>query len=318
MKIRHAVVLLALSAIVVSTVYYINTLGVRFRVPENRINVSMQVPDVNSLVVDSNVMLRGVPVGKVTGIESTLNAATVHFYIDKRYPIPIDSEVRLENLSALGESYIGFLPRTAQGPMLRDGQQIAAGDIKQPASISELATSVVHVLDQMNPEQLRGMVVEADRALPDPRVVLPNLARAAMLLRNTVRSQNGRGSEVLANLQTLLQNAGFVGPRLGELTPMLQALSTPLYLMMWVTRNAFVDAGLPRSIENTGKILGRIQNFLDTRSPDLKVVAETLMPNVQGVAAALMNVDSTQILSNLLETVPEDGAIILHVATPNP
>ncbi len=72
--------------------------------------------DINNIVVDSNVLLRGVPVGKVTRIDTSVATATIHFYIDGQYQVPVDSDVRLDNLSALGESYIELEPRSSGGP----------------------------------------------------------------------------------------------------------------------------------------------------------------------------------------------------------
>ncbi|MCW2655745.1 MAG: putative Mce family protein [Mycobacterium sp.] len=318
MKIRYAVSFIAFGLIVAYAVYYIGALGVRLGPPDDRVNVAMQVPDINGLVVDSNVLLRGVPVGKVTGIDTTMQNATVRFYIDKQYPIPVDSDVRLENLSALGESYIGLVPRTSDGPTFHDGQQVATKNVTQPASISELATSVVRVLNQMDPGQLNRMVNETDQALPPPNEVLPNLTRASTLLRDTVNSMQGRGSQMLANFQTLLQNAGFVGPILSEISPGLLATGTPLNRLFWAAYHVVTDTGAPESIKNFGRLLARVQNFLDTRGPDIKVYAQALMPNIQGIGAALMNFDTGQILSNMLDAVPEDGTITLHVTTPSP
>jgi phospholipid/cholesterol/gamma-HCH transport system substrate-binding protein len=318
MKIRHAISFIAFGLIAAYAVYYIAALGVRIGPPDNRVNVAMQVPDINGLAVDSNVLLRGVPVGKVTGIDTALQSATVHFYIDKQYPIPVDSNVRLENLSALGESYIGLIPRTAEGPMFHDGQQVATENITQPASISELATSVVRVLNQMDPGQLNRLVDEADQALPAQDNVLPNLTRAGTLLRDTATSMQGRGSEMIANFQTLLQNAGFVGPTLSEVSPALLASGPPLNRLFLAAFHVVTQTGAPESILNFGRLLARVQNFLDTRAPDIKVIAQALMPNIQGVAAALMNIDTGEILSNMLAAVPEDGTITLHVTTPGP
>jgi phospholipid/cholesterol/gamma-HCH transport system substrate-binding protein len=315
-KIRQAVSLLAFGLIVAYSVYYIFALGVRIGPPDDRVNVAMQVTDINGLVVDSNVLLRGVPVGKVTGIDTSMQNATVHFYIDKQYPIPVDSNVRLENLSALGESYIGLVPRTSEGPMFHDGQQVATEHVTQPASISELATSVVRVLNQMDPGQLKRLVNEADQALPPPNEVLPNLTRASTLLRDTVNGMQGRGSETLANFQTLLQNAGFVGPRLAELSPTLLRLGPILDRLFRIDFSIIPGTGAPESIRNFGRLVARIQNFLDNRAPDLKVIAQALMPNIEGISAALMNFDTGQILSNMLDAVPEDGTITLHVTTP--
>jgi phospholipid/cholesterol/gamma-HCH transport system substrate-binding protein len=317
-KISHAVSFIAFGLIVAYAVYYIAELGVRVGPPDDRVNVAMQVPDINGLVVDSNVLLRGVPVGKVTGIDTTLQSATVHFYIDKQYPIPVDSDVRLENLSALGESYIGLVPRTSDGPVFHDGQQVATQNVTQPASISELASSVVRVLNQMDPGQLNRLVDETDKALPPTNEVLPNLTRASILLRDTANGMQGRGSEMLANVQTLLADGAYIGPALSEISPPLLATGTPLYRLFWAAYHVVTDTGAPESIKNFGRLLARVQNFLDTRGPDIKVYAQALMPNIQAIGGALMNVDTGQILTNMLDAIPEDGTITLRVMTPGP
>lgn len=316
MKIRYASSFVAFGLIIALAVNYIAGLGVRMGPPDNRVQVSMQVPDINGLVVDSNVLLRGVPVGKVTSIDASLQGATVGFYVDNAYPIPVDSEVRLENLSALSESYIALMPRSAEGPMFHDGQVLKTEDVKQPASISELATSAVRVLNQLDTGKLDSLINEADSALPSTDAVLPNLTRASTLLRNTVNDMNGRGSEVLENFQTLLQNAGFVGPALATIAPPLMNMGEPLYRLFVAAFHVVVDTGAPESLRNVGALLGRVQNFLDTRAPDLKVFAEAFAPNIKGIAAAAMNFDTGQLLSNMLDTIPEDGTITLRVTTP--
>jgi phospholipid/cholesterol/gamma-HCH transport system substrate-binding protein len=317
-KIRHTASFVVFGLVSVVAVYYIASLGVRVGPPENRVNVSMQVADINGLVVDSNVLLRGVPVGKVTAIDPSADSAVVDFYIDKEFPIPVDTEVRLENLSALGESYIGLKPRTKDGPMLRDGQKVATEDIKAPASISALATSAVRLLNQMNPDQLGQLIDEADTALPDPNAVLPNLARASLLLRNTTTSMDGRGSQTLANFQTLLQNADWVGPTIAEISPSLHETGMSVGNLYQTAVGVFNAVGPPEALRTVGSLVSRIQHFLDTRSPDLKVIADAFTPYMQGIAASLMNVDTSQILTNMLDAIPEDGVVTLHLTVPNP
>jgi phospholipid/cholesterol/gamma-HCH transport system substrate-binding protein len=219
------------AAIIVFALGYIGSLGIRIRPPADRTNLSMTVADINGLVVDSRVLMRGVPVGKVTGIDWAVGHATVDFYVDGDYDVPVDSIVRLDNLSALGETYIGLFPQTAEGPLLQDGQQIATEAVRRPSSISELAASVVRVLNQLDPGQLKRIVNEADAALPNPDSVLPNLRHASVLLRNTAADMDGRGQEVLANMQTLLQNADWLGPTLADLGPHIRELGPQLHTM---------------------------------------------------------------------------------------
>lgn len=315
MRVRGIATFIAFALMIAAGAVYIGALGVRLGPPSHRTNLSMQVADTNNLVVGSNVLLRGVPVGKVTHIELSLSAATVDFYVDGRYQVPVDSEVRLENLSALGESFIGLVPLSRGGPTFRDGQRIATQRVRQPASIAELTTSVVRVLNQADPEALKSVVKEVDTALPDPNSVLPNLSRASTLLRNVAADMHGRGRDLLDNFQTLLQNAGWLGPLLADLAPMLPPVGTN-------TSNIFADLTLftgirgPDQIRLLNRYLDRIQKFLDANGGDLKVLGQQMLPHLKGIAGSLMNFDTSQILSNFMAAVPQDGVVTLHVTVP--
>jgi virulence factor Mce-like protein len=300
----------AFCAMIAVLVGYIASLGIRVSPPASRTALSLDVADINNIDVGSNVLLRGVPVGKVSSIDTSVATAAIHFYIDGKYEVPVNSEVRLENLSALGESYIEFEPRVSGGPMFRTGQRIGGN---QPASISELGTSVVRVLNQLDPQQLSAVVGEADEGLPDPGRVLPNLARASVLLRNTTVDFKGQGRELLDNFQVLLQNADFVGPSLAGAAPGVQDLATLIHAG-W--NNGFAPIALnmiPPDLLQMSSLIQRIQKFLDDRGVDLKVLGTSTSANFKLIANALKNLDSGQILANLLATVPEDGSIELHV-----
>jgi phospholipid/cholesterol/gamma-HCH transport system substrate-binding protein len=315
MRIRDLVSFVAFAAIVVFALGYFASLGVRVKPPSDRTNLSMEVPDVNSLVVGSNVLLRGVPVGKISRIQSKVEGATIDFYVDSRFRIPVDTEVRLENLSALGESYLGLVPHSDTGPDLHGGERITAERIVQPASISELATSVVRVLDQLDPAALHRIVTEADVALPDPSTTLPNLSHASTLLRDTVANMHGRGRLLLSNFQTLIHNATWAGPALAAIAPALHDTGIGLR----GTIDAFcvtVDEGAPDTMVDFKAFLDRIQDLLDKRGGDLKVLGQALKPQLSGIAGALMNFDTGQFLSNVLDAAPDDGVITLHVTVP--
>ncbi|KBZ60975.1 hypothetical protein K875_03926 [Mycobacterium [tuberculosis] TKK-01-0051] len=301
-------------AMIAVFVAYIASLGIRVNLPPNRTALSLDVADINNIAVDSNVLLRGVPVGKVTRIDTSVAAATIHFYVDGRYRVPADSEVRLENLSALGESYIELEPRSSGGPTLHNGQRLPPA--KQPPSISELGASVVRVLNQLDPHQLGRVVGEADVGLPDPGRVLPNLSRTSLLLRNTTAGFNGYGRELLDNFQVLLQNASFVGPALAAAEPSVRDLG-PVLNVTW--SYTLAEPGLHLVFEDPTQmtaLVTRFQKFLDDRGADLRVLGTATSANVKLITNALKNFDSSQILANLLATVPEDGAIELHVPIP--
>lgn len=293
---------------------YFFALGVRVGPPAHRTNLAMKIPNINGLFVDSSVLLRGVPVGKVTRLATTIDGATIDFYIDDRYRVPVNSEVKLENLSALGEAYILLVPQTDSGPMLQDGQQIATDRVREPPYVSDLAESVGRVLNQVDPLALERIVGEVDTALPPPDAVLPNLTRTSKLLRNVTADLHGRGSELLDNFQTLLRNASFVGPVLADLTPDLpkfgwggQAVAGAI-----ITLAGPRQAG-PEGVDAVHHLIDRLQSLVDQNGGDFKIIGERFLPHFKAIAGALLNFDPSQILANILATLPDDGAVTLHV-----
>jgi phospholipid/cholesterol/gamma-HCH transport system substrate-binding protein len=312
LRLRDVMSFLAFGVMIIFVLGYFATQGVRIKPPSDRINLSMEVPDINGLVVGSNVLLRGVPVGKVTKTSTSLQAAAVEFYVDGQQRVPVDTEVRLENLSTLGESYIGLIPKSDGGRVWQNGERISTERLVPQPSISELATSVTRVLQQMDPGALERVIAEFDAALPDPTTVLPNLSRASVLLNNTVNEMNGRGRFLFRNFQTLLQNAEWVNPVLFSLTTSVRDVGKGIqdlekHLVILVHR------GEPNNTGNLNKLVARIQSFLDDRGGDLKVLGEAFQPKLNAIAASLMNFDTGQLLDNFLQAVPADGTITLRV-----
>ncbi len=312
MRTRALMSFVAFGLMVIFALGYIGSLGVRIGLPSHRTDISMKVRDINGLVVGSSVLLRGVPVGEVSRIEASPDAATVDFYIREPFHVPANTEIRLENLSALQESTINLFPRTTGGPALHHGVRLAGESIIQPASISELAASVVRVLDQLDPAALKRIVDEADAALPDANAVLPNLSRASTLLRNTVADMNGCGRGVLDNFQTLLQNASWIGPSIAELTPQLYAFA-PHLGDLFASFLPLVASGAPQDLHRFGDFMDRIQKLLDNNGGDLKVLGENALPHIKGIAGSLLNFDTGQIFTNILDSLPADGAVPVHV-----
>ncbi|MCP3810887.1 MlaD family protein, partial [Mycobacteriaceae bacterium Msp059] len=116
MILRATAVFVSFAVMIGAFLAYVANLGIRVAPPDNRTNLAMDVTDVNNLVAGSNVLMRGVPVGKVDRIDTSISNATVHFYIDNKFSVPGDSLVRLENLSALGESYLELEPQKTGVP----------------------------------------------------------------------------------------------------------------------------------------------------------------------------------------------------------
>lgn len=317
MRLRDVLSFITFGVMIAFSIGYIGSLGVRIGAPPDRTNLSMTVADINGLVAGSNVLLRGVPVGKVSNIAASVEGATVDFYVDGPYHIPSDCDVRLDNLSALGETYIGLFPRRQGGPMLRNGQHIATELVSQPPSITELAVGVTRVLHQLDPGAVERILGVVDAGLPAPNSVLPNLSHAGELLRSTAMDMHGEGRVLLGNFQTLLHNAGWLGPAVARITPGVEGIAPGMQFIIDGTGELVYAHGHGTEyLVGLNNLVARLQKFLDESGGDLKVLGEALRPRVKAIAGALLNFDPSEIMANILATVPEDGAITLHVTIP--
>ncbi|KQY08944.1 mammalian cell entry protein [Mycobacterium sp. Root135] len=311
-KIRDVVSYVVFGLIIAVVLFYFGSLGLRVGAPSNRTNLSMDVPEINGLVPDSNVLLRGVPVGKVTKTSTDTNSASVDFWVDGKYQIPVDTQVELQNLSALGESYIQLVPRSDGGPVLTNNQRISTESVVAPASVTELAATATRILNQLEPGALQRIIAEADVAFPDPVRVLPNLSRTATLFNNMLNGLNGEGRVLLSNFGTLIRNSEWISPDLTAFTP-----NVTLIGVYW--QDFFKHLGIqysrdgPDNQRQFNHLLDRVQGLLDTNGGDLKVLGEAFQPKLNAIAATLMNFDSGQILDNFLNQVPADGMITLRV-----
>ena len=75
---------------------------------------------------------------------------------------------------------------------------------------------------------------------------------------------HGKGREVLDNMQTLLRNAGWVGPTLAELGPSVRATGNSASRVFTGMMNT-VAWDNPDNIKSFQQFLARVQSFLDAQ-----------------------------------------------------
>lgn len=279
--------------------------------------VTMSLPDTNGLVVGSPVLLRGIAIGNISKLTSSADAITVEWRYDKKYRIPIDSGYRVDNLSALGESYIAVLPAREAGPYLTAHADLTTAHVVVPPTIKELSERITHLLEQVDPARISGIFREMNIALPDEGDVLADLSHAGALLADVVTRQAGALTKLFETVQPMLRDSRWLAGDLtgaGELAPMTATALTRLYNGYdWGrTFSPFEDAG------NNGAapMLAELQKFLDTNAADLHTLGVDLLPGAQAGAAALRTADVGKFLDTALAAVDSGHSLTVHVQIP--
>lgn len=142
----------------------------------DRYRVSVELPEAAGLHRRSDVAYRGQHIGTVLRVELTDAGVRATLEIDEGVRIPTDAEVRVANLSAVGEQYVDFRPRTARGPFLADGAVIRAGRDALPVPTWQVLTHTRGLLERVDTRDLATIAREINAVFGGGDVDLPGVA----------------------------------------------------------------------------------------------------------------------------------------------
>ena len=310
-KTRVSVVaMLALAAL---SIAYILNVGLHVKSPSAK-HATITVPDTNGILVGSRVLLRGIEIGHVTSIRQAADGAQITWDYDESENVPVESEFRVDNLSALGEAYVAVMPSTAGGPYLQDNALVDGESVSSSATFKEFSERVTEVLGQTDPEKVQRVFAELDLGLPDGMEVIEDLNRAGRLLTSEFTQQADQLTTLLATMQPLLMRSTPLPALLRATSPNLEEFGVAFSAMESGTKDAIDWSGPMYTGITTGAspLVAALQKFLDDSGADLKVIGDTLLPAAQSGAASLRTVDMGRFLDNLLNAT-DSGALDIEI-----
>lgn len=287
---------------------------------EEHTDASLMVPDSGGLLPRSKVLLTGIEIGEVTSVTHTGHGIEVGFRYDGEYRVPIDSTVRIEALSGLGEPYLEFRPNAPGGPYLGDGSRVEAATVVPPVSIPEVARMATQLLEQVDPAAVGSIIDNFTTALSGTEVVVPQLSRATDLLAATLLSRTDLLRQLLEAMQAQAEQMTRAG---GELT----AASAP-----WADfgpRVADVAASIARVIRigdtpadyltNTEDVIGLVPLLtelaakVDKLGPDVRKLLPVFEPLFNLTTGLVGKLDLGSLISQALHATTPDGALQLQI-----
>ncbi len=185
-RIRVSCIGLVLALVVVAA--YVAVTDLRINPLRRTISVRVLLPESGGLLVNQDVTLRGIPIGRIAAINLTEDAhggveAVASINADVR--IPRDTPVRVSGLSAVGEQYMDFRPEHGGGPYLTDGTVIGGKQASIPMSLGQIIDDSRGALAQLDPKNLTALLDEL-RVSRDGSGKLAGLLDGAIFLSSTL------------------------------------------------------------------------------------------------------------------------------------
>jgi len=196
--------------------------------------VHAYVDDASGLLVDSNVKLAGVEVGRLRNIELDGTRARLTLEIREDVELYEDASIAKATESMLGTATVSINPGSGQGAMLSGGDTVR--NVRQSSSISdtmgsanELALSATEMVEEITrylrdeeTAQALGEIVQVARetAISTSRLLEENLRIARSTIQN-IESFSGRldrqSVDQLASVQQILDSTASLTERLDRL-----------------------------------------------------------------------------------------------------
>jgi virulence factor Mce-like protein len=168
--------LVAVAVLCVAGLAYLLLAVARLNPFEQPMRMTVDLGRSGGLLSTSPVTYRGYQVGKVEDIALRPGGVRVTVSIEEGTQIPADTEVAVGDLSAAGEQYLDFRPRTDGGPFLADGAVIHPADTRTPVPFAQLVGNLTGMIEQVDPDKLNIAVHEArlafDGSAPDMQQIL--------------------------------------------------------------------------------------------------------------------------------------------------
>lgn len=185
------------------------------------------------LMPTSEVTMRGIKVGRVTAIQTTATGLAVSMDVDRKYQVPADSAISVENLSAAGEQYIDFRPTVIAPPYFADGAVIPPDRVAPIVTASDLLTRANVLFTALNLDQIHSIINDMSAAFKGNDETIDSLAVTAGLTAKVIRDDKELLNTLFSNVSTFTTNLGDIhaGEIISE-TGKLLPKSVPAFLQL--------------------------------------------------------------------------------------
>lgn len=135
-------------------------LGLVDKVTGREVIVTASLPGSGGLFEGSEVTYRGVKIGRVREVVPTEEGIDLTLVLKPGTRLPLESDVFVHNLSAVGEQYLDFLPAEDEGPYAEDGSHFEGDEDSLPVDEGDLLVDLNRFVASVDKESLQSVVEE--------------------------------------------------------------------------------------------------------------------------------------------------------------
>ncbi len=253
--------------------FTIGNLDVRDPLSRDNYTVTATFEDVTGLLLNDNVKIAGVVVGKVTGITTRDGVADVTMQIDNDHDnVPKDSTAAVRWRNLIGQRYV-YLYEGDSPETLQDGDHIDIDDTASVVDLGELFNKLGPIVGSIDPAQVNDFLETVTAALDGREDMVGQALDDLAVLTTGLASRDDAIQRLLTNLDTvadtvnrrdaqieaMLDNLILLADTFGDNTATLDAALTEL-----ASFGTSLDGLLDRRSDEITRLLGNLALVTET------------------------------------------------------
>ena len=230
--------------------------------------VTLQLPAAGGLYSSGNVTYRGTEVGRVESVQLTDTGVNAILSLKSGVPIPADLKAEVHSQTAVGEQFVALLPRSANGPVLKEGDVIGVDRASVPPDINSLLAATNRGIQAIPHDNLKTVIDEGYTAVGGLGPELSRLVKGTTALAIDARK----------NLDALVTLADQSQPVLDSQTKTAGSIAA------WAANVATVTGELQAQDPAVSKVLAdgpgaadASRGLLDRLQPSLPILLQNLV-----------------------------------------
>ncbi|AGZ54591.1 virulence factor Mce family protein [Mycobacteroides abscessus subsp. abscessus] len=253
--------------------------------------VTVNLPSSGGLYKDGNVTYRGVEVGRVEDVRLNGGGVDAVLSLKSDTKIPANVDANVHSQTAVGELFIELVPRSGDGPKLKDGDVIPADHATLPPDINTLLAQTNAGLQAIPHGDLKTVIDESYTAIGGLGPELARIVKGATTLAADARAN-------LDSLTTVIDQS----------KPVLDSqINSSDSIRAWAANVAEVT----RQLQEQDPALKGVLDRGPAATTEARQLIDRLKPTLPVVLANLVNLEQVAVtyqpsLEQILVLFPKD------------
>jgi phospholipid/cholesterol/gamma-HCH transport system substrate-binding protein len=230
--------------------------------------VTLKLPTAGGLYASGNVTYRGVEVGRVESVQLTGSGVDAVLSLRSGVAIPVDLDAEVHSQTAVGEQFVALRPRSANGPVLKNGDVIPVDRASVPPDINSLLDATNRGIQAIPHDNLKTAIDEGYTAVGGLGPELSRLVKGSTALAIDARK----------NLDSLITLTDQSQPVLDSQTDTSDSIAAWAANIATVTRELKTqDPAVSKLLDDGPAAADQTRALLDRLAPSLPILLANLV-----------------------------------------